>query len=173
MPTFVPFFDAKLGGPVRENLTAWLRAGEADALIWASGGGSLKPTEIWRRSRWYNTEFPVVSVILNTTDPDESGDRSHLRESHVITVEVECEGDDPDELVLEAEQRLNALDEILRKATKADILKDYDPRCAGAEWLQIGEHDYRYAGNEEKLIYRIRASFPVTVSMMEIKHVGG
>lgn len=166
---FVPKYDARFIGPVRDNVLALFEDQELEALQWANSGKSMTKTAIWRRSWWYNTRFPVVSVVSKRTRPDEAADQSRIESTHDIDVEVEIEGKNPDDNVLEVEKRIAAYDMILRSATKADILAGLTTTKSGGLRITIGDHDYSYFGTEgDNPIYRAVASFTVSITLIEL-----
>jgi hypothetical protein len=132
----------------------------------------MEPTKVWRKSWWYNTLFPVVSVVVRTTDPAAAEDESRIESIHALELEIEIEGPDPDRNTIEVEKRLRAFDMILRGAKKADITKNL-MTGAGGYRLEIGPHDYLFfasPGNEAPSIYRATASFTIAISLIELGH---
>src|SRR5262245_52233642 len=170
---FVPKFDTKFGGPIRDNIIVLLQTNEADAFLWANNGTALPPTKEWRKSVHYNTLSPVTSVVLLVTAPAQSDDDSRLDERHEINIIVDIQGAKPDDQVVEAETRIRAYDAILRKATVNEILAGMEvgKKCGGFD-MEIGEHNYNYFYNEPTSIYRTTVFFVVSVHMFEIRHQG-
>lgn len=173
MPEFVPVYDAKFGGPIRDNVKTLLENGEEDAFKWINGPDGMPETKVWRISHWLNTLFPCTSVILLRTNPDASADESRIDQEHLISVQVELDGPNPDDLVRHVEKRIVTYDQILRKAAKetpAAFFTGLVLNKAGALQLDISPHDYSYFGNENTNIYRTTVDFTVTIALMEIAH---
>jgi len=171
--TFVPKFDTKFGGPIRDNIIAFLEANEADAFLWANNDQPLPPTKEWRKSIHYNTLSPVTSVVLLVTQPKQADDDSRIDSRHEINIVVDIQGPKPDEQVVEAETRIRAYDAILRNGTVDDILAGMEVRkkCGGFD-MEIGEHNYNYFYNEPTSMYRTTVFFVVTVNLFEVRHQG-
>src|SRR5690349_12811111 len=112
---FVPKYDAKFIGPVRDNILALFKLYEADALKYMNGGTAMKPTKVWRISHWYNTLFPATSVVARRTQPAAGDDEGSMGVSHLIDLEVEMDGPDADVNTRDVEKRIGAYDHILRK----------------------------------------------------------
>lgn len=164
---FVPKYNTKYILPIVKNIREFFKAGEEEAFLWAAESGpALRKTEIWRISRWYNTLFPVTSIIPVRTTPAESEDASRIDETHLITVETEIEGSDPDVIAEEVCQRINAYDAMLRKIGKQELLAGLNLTTSGGEWLDIGSHNYEYFAQTPSL-YKITCGFQLTVKVIE------
>jgi len=166
---FEPRYDAKYIAPIRDNVLAQLQGQETDALWWANEGATMEPSKIWRKSRWYNTLFPVTSVIPVNTEIIESEDKSRLEERHQLLVETENEGLNADEVSDDVLKRIRALDMILRGVTNSQFIEGLVVLQAGGVVADISPHDYSYFGNPEEKSYRARASFTITISLIEMK----
>src|SRR5688572_30153212 len=163
---FVPKFNTRYIEPIVQNLRTYLEANESEALLWANYGESMDPTKVWRTSRWYNTLFPVTSVIPIRTTPAQSDDNSRIDETHLILVETEIDGNDPDRISKEVCRRVNAYDALLRKIGKQDLLSGLNLNTTGGDWMDMGPHNYQYFAQSPTL-YKLSASFELTIHVIE------
>ena len=171
---FLPKFDAQFLEPIIENIIALLTVQERAALEWANGGpvpdadSPMSPTLVWRRSMWFSTLLPMTSVVAISTQTAQADDDSRIEQVHLIDVEIEIDGNDPDVLAISAMRRVRALDMILRGAKFGDICEGMR---AGGFSLEIGEHGYTQFKQRDMSIYKIVAGFSVTVTVVEGRHV--
>jgi hypothetical protein len=171
--TFIPKYSTLYLERLIVNLEAYLQAHEAEAFEWANGGSGLLPTAVWRRSRWYNTQFPVTSIFAVSTTPAEAEDASRITEDHVLTVEVELDGNDPDFLTVVVLRRIRAYDALLRKIEFSELFAGYDVHQTGGEWLDIGRHSYgSFIHESDPSLYKQLGSFEVRVHFMELRTPG-
>lgn len=163
---FVPKFDAKYICKIHLNLEAIIRAGEADALFWANEGHSMLPFAVYRRSQWYNTLHPVISIIPLRSDIDQAADDSRLDETHRFEIMIEDAGANPDELVDSVEKRMLAIDQILRQATIDEVLNGHNPATSGGYSMEISPHEY-FQVPRGQTNYLQLGSFTVIVAVIE------
>ena len=169
MPEFIPKYQAHFIEPLVQNLKRYLETKEADALRWANYGELMEPTKVWRTSRWFNTLFPVTSVIPLSTLPAEADDASRLNETHVILLETEIDGSNPDKISSAICRRIKAYDQLLRKIGKLELLAGLNLAAAGGDWMDIGKHSYQYFAQSPTL-YKLSASFELTIHVIEVAH---
>lgn len=167
---FVPKFDVKGIGPIIDNIESLLQDNEVDAIKAFNDGKPMDATKVWRRSHWFNTKFPATSVIAKRSNKIISADEGYVSWEHFIDVEVELDGPNPDVLAKDVTKRILALDAILSKATKQEVLAGFDSTKAGGEWMELSPHVYTYFGNAEVMLYRTSAAFTVKVSLIEMAH---
>jgi hypothetical protein len=166
MPTvFEPLYDAKFIEPIVTNLQAYLRDNELAAFT-AQGFPDLAETQVWRISRWYNTLFPVVSVIPLKTVPAEAEDRGRLDEDHNIEIEIEIDGSDADVLAREGMRRIASYDALLRKISREQLLGGLNLDVSGAHSMDIGEHNYSYFAKDVTL-YKVVVNMLLTIHVIE------
>lgn len=166
MATFRPSYATHYIEPIVQNLKSYLEQNELEALRWANYGELMEPTKVWRVSRWFNTLFPVTSIIPLSTLPAEADDASRITETHAILVETEIDGSNPDQLSSAICRRIKAYDALLRKIEKLELLNGLNLSIAGGEWMDIGKHDYRYFAQSPTL-YKLSASFELTIHVIE------
>ncbi len=163
---FEPRYETRYVEPLVQNIKSYLEKNELEALRWANYGELMEPTKVWRVSRWFNTLFPVTSVIPLTTVPSEADDASRINETHVILVETEIDGSNPDMISSAICRRINAYDALLRKIGKLELLSGLNLDVVGGEWMDIGKHDYRYFAQSPTL-YKLSANFELTIKVIE------
>ena len=78
---FVPKFNARFIGPIRDNVLSYIQAHEVEALEWANDGPMI-PSKVHRRSLWYNTLLPALSVVAVRTRIAQDEDDARLGETH-------------------------------------------------------------------------------------------
>ena len=166
MADWLPKYQTRFIEPIVLNLRNYLVANEARAFRWANYGEPMEPTKVWRRSRWYNTLFPVTSVIPLRTTPAEAEDASRIDELHVVLLEVEIDGSDPDVISSAICRRINAYDSLIRKISKSELLTGLNLQTAGGDWLDIGDHNYDYFAQSPTL-YKLTANFRMTIHVIE------
>lgn len=162
---FVPKFDARFIGPIRDNVLSYLQANEEEALEWANGE-PMQPYKVYRRSLWYNTLLPALSVVAVRTRIIQDEDDARLGETHEIDVLIEDEGSDADALAGSVEKRIKAADAILRNMMPVNLL-DGLAEGAGAVTLDVIEHDYTSYRDREKSIYRLAATIGIQIEILE------
>lgn len=171
---FLQKFDAQFIEPIIDNIMALLRAQERTALEWTNGGpvpdknDPMSPTVTWRKSMWFSTQLPMTSVVAVSTTTAQADDDSRIEQVHLIDVEIEIDGNDPDKLAVSAMRRVRALDMILRGARSGDILSGMS---AGGFSLEIGEHGYTQFKQRDTSIYKQVAGFSVIIGVIEGRHV--
>lgn len=155
------------------NIRDYLQANEFEAFKWANKTDDqvvlpppLEPTKAWRIARWYNTLFPVTSVIPMNTVPAESDGADRIDETHLITIETEVDGNDQDKNASVIMRRLNAYDALLRKITGERLFAGFLALNRGGEILDIGRHGYEYFASSPT-IYKTAGNFQVTIRMIE------
>ena len=169
MELFTPKYQAHFIEPITLNLRSYLEAKEAPALRWANYGELMEPTKVWRTSRWFNTLFPVTSVIPLDTIPEEAADASRINETHRILIETEIDGSNPDKISSAICRRIKAYDQLLRKIGKLELLAGLNLQAAGGDWMDIGKHSYQYFAQSPTL-YKLSASFELTIHVIELAH---
>lgn len=137
----VLFPHAKFIRPMRENLQALLQANEADALAWANDGDAMSPYKVYRKALWYNTLFPVISIVSQKTQMVGSGDEA-IPQKHSILIEVEDAGPDPDDLTLSIERRVAAVDMIITSANPNLLKTGMDADHIAIREISVVSHEY-------------------------------
>jgi hypothetical protein len=165
---FEPIYESKFIEPIIVNLEDYLRNSEVEAFMWSNDGDALDTTAVWRRSRWFNTLFPVTSIIAVRTIPAVSEDKSYMEETNTVTVEIEIQGNNPDDLAMKVMRRIKAYDAAIRKSRLQDIFAGFDFSRTGDFWLDIGQHDYASFIRNDQTIYKQTGSFNVTVHVMQV-----
>lgn len=167
MGDWVPRFNAQYIRPVRANIRALCEKHEADALRWANDGQVMDAFEIYRDALWFNTLRPVCSIVSQHSSLVFSNDLDRIDETHTIYVEVEDQGEDPDELAASVEKRVQAVDMIIRSATAVDLIGELDPNKTRLLTVDIPDHDY-VQFQRSQTIYVQTGSFTVTVEAIEM-----
>lgn len=117
--------------PLVDNLTAVLQADWiADAPVHAEVNGDEVMTayQVWRRSRWINTQFPACSVIPKRTRTVKGQDGPIVGEEHILEIFIEDVGSNPDNLADSVMRRVQAAHIIIERATKASLFSGYSNR---------------------------------------------
>jgi len=166
MELFSPKYETRFIEQIVKNLKTYLEAKEGPALQWANYGELMEPTKVWRVSRWFNTLFPVTSIIPISTVPAEADDASRINEVHTILLETEIDGSNPDQISSAICRRINAYDALLRKIGKLELLGGLNLDVVGGEWMDIGKHNYQYFAQSPTL-YKLSANFELTIKVIE------
>jgi len=135
------FTHAKFIRPIRENLQTLIAANEAAALAWANDGAAMDPFKVYRKALWYNTLWPVISIVSQTTEMVGAGDEA-LPQKHSILVEIEDSGPDPDELTVSVERRVAAIDMIITSANPNLLKTGMDADHIAIHEVSVASHDY-------------------------------
>lgn len=162
---FQPKFNAHFIGPIRDNVLSYIQTHEAAALRWANGR-SMPSSKVYRRSLWYNTLLPALSVVAVRTRIIQDEDDARLGETHEIDVLIEDEGPDADALADSVEKRIKAIDAILRNMLPSDLLVGLS-EGAGAISLDVVDHDYTSYRDKDKTIYKLAATLGIEIEVLE------
>lgn len=163
---FQPKFNARFIGPIRDNILSYIQEHEEEALEWANDGEPMLPSKVYRRSLWYNTLLPALSVVAVRTRIIQDEDDARLGETHEIDVLIEDEGPDADALADSVEKRIKAIDAILRNMLPSDLLIGLS-EGAGAISLDVVDHDYTSYRDKDKSIYRLAATLGIEIEVIE------
>ncbi len=164
---WTPLFQARFIRPFITNLITVIQRDEREALLWANDGQAMAAFKVYRKARWINTLFPAISVIPRRSEVEQAQDNSRLEEEHTVEVEIEDLGQDPDVLAEMIERRVQAVDMIIRSASRADIAVGYEPGRWGALLIEISPHEFTQFFNERQSIYKQTGTFGVTFNCME------
>jgi hypothetical protein len=152
--------------PIRENLQKLLAANEAASLAWASEGGeTLTAYKEYRKALWYNTYWPIMSVVSQTTEKAGKGDEV-LPQKHSILIEIEDAGSNPDVLVDTIERRIAAADMIITSADPNLLKTGLDPEHIAINDLWASSHDYSQFTRGQNFYLQV-GSLMVTVETIE------
>lgn len=163
---FDPKFEADLILKLHDNLIEIIQTNEADILKWANGGTAMEPFEKYRRSQWYNTVFPVISLIPLTTFIDQAADDSRCEVTHTFETLFEDAGNDADAASLSVVKRALAVDQLLRKQRPREVLAGRDMSKVGAYSMDISRHEY-FQVPRGRTMYLQLSSFTVTINFIE------
>lgn len=142
MPTWTPRFPyAQFIRPIRENLQSLLQANEADSLAWANDGSAMPAYKLYRKALWYNTLWPVISVVSQTTDMEGRGDEA-LPQTHSFLVEIEDAGPNPDDLMATVERRVQAVSMIIETASPNVFKAGMEASHIGIAQAWVASHKY-------------------------------
>lgn len=164
--TFTPKFAADLILKIHQNVENIIRAEEDDILKWANDGQPMKPFEVWRKSQWFNTKFPVISIIPLWSDINQAADDSRCDVTHQFEMLFEDAGPDADIASESVVKRALAVDQLLRKQNKREILAGRDLTKVGAYSMEISRHEY-FQVPRGTTMYLQLSSFSVTINVME------
>lgn len=163
---FVPKFAADLILTIHDNIERIVRANEAEALQWANGGEPMPPFAEYRKSQWYNIKFPVISIIPIFSDINQAADDSRQDVTHQIEFLFEDSGPDADTASQSVIKRALAVDQLMRKQLKADILAGRDLTKVGAYDMEISRHEY-FQVPRGTTMYLQLSSFTATINVIE------
>lgn len=164
--TFVPKFAADLILLIHENVKEIIQDGEEEALKWANGGQLMAPSKEFRKSQWFNTLFPVTSIIPMWSDFIQADDDGRCDVTHQFEMLFEDAGSNADIASDSVVKRALAIDQLLRKQTKAEILVGRDLTKVGAFSLEISRHEY-FQVPRGTTMYLQLSSFTVTIKLIE------
>lgn len=163
---FVPKFSADLIWHIHGNLENIVKLHEEEALRWANGGQAMEPFVEYRKSQWYNIKFPVISIIPAITDIDQAADDSRCDNTHEFEFLFEDAGQNADAASESVIKRALAVDQILRKQTKREILAGRDLTKVGAYSMEISRHEYFQVPRGTTLYLQL-SNFKVTINVIE------
>jgi hypothetical protein len=163
---FEPKFAGGLILLIHENIKNIIVAGEADALVWANGGSPMPPSQTIRKSQWYNTLFPVTSIIPLWTTIDQAPDDSRCDVKHQFEILFEDAGPNADTVSESVVKRALGIDQLLRKQRSADILAGRDLTRVGGFSLEISRHEY-FQVPRGTTMYLQLSTFTVTIDLIE------
>lgn len=165
--TFVAKFAAGLILLIHDNVLKLIKTGEADALRWANGGEWMPPSKEFRQSQWFNTVFPVTSIIPLYSDIDQADDDSRCTVTHQFEMLFEDAGPNADIASKSVVKRALAIDQLLRKqGTAATVLAGRDLTKVGAYSLDISRHEY-FQVPRGTTMYLQLSTFTVTINLTE------
>jgi hypothetical protein len=163
---FVPKFSADLIWTIHSNVERIIRANEADALRWANGGETMDAFKEYRKAQWFNTRFPIISIIPGFTLIDQAEDDSRCDLQHQFEILIEDAGANADLAAESVVKRALAVDQILRKQTSKDILAGRDLNNVGAYHMEISRHEY-FQVPRGTTMYLQLSTFTVTIVLTE------
>lgn len=163
---FVPLFESDLVIKIHENLKTIIQENEVEILKWANGGVAMKPFAKYRKSQWYNTLFPVISLIPLWTDENRVPDDSRLETTHKFEVLFEDAGADADEASDSVVKRAKAVAALFHKQTKQTVLAGRDMTKVGAFHMDISRVEY-FPVPRGTTMYLQLSSFTVTINVIE------
>lgn len=132
---------AKFIRPIRENLQSLLLANEAESLAWANDGTAMPAYKVYRKALWYNTLWPVISIVSQRTEMVGAGDEARPQK-HSILIELEDAGPDPDDLTVSVERRVAAVDMIITTANPNLLKTGMDANHIAIHEVFVESHDY-------------------------------
>lgn len=163
---FEPLFAASPIWTVLLNLEANIRDQADAALKWANDGVAMTPFAEWRRSQWYNTLWPVISIIPLDSDPDQVPDNSRTEWTHRFEFQFEDAGKNADTVCESVVKRAIAVDQILRKLTKQQVMDGRDLTKVGAYHLDITKHEYFQVPRGTTMYLQV-SHFTATMNIIE------
>lgn len=132
---------AKFIRPIRENIESLLKANEAESLAWANDGDAMPAYKVYRKALWYNTLWPVISIVSQSTEMEGAGDEA-LPQTHVFLVEIEDSGPNPDDLVSTVERRVQAVSMIIETASLDVFKTGMDANRVAIKQSWVASHKY-------------------------------
>lgn len=163
---FDPKFAADLILHIHDNLESIIRDGEAEALQWANNGTAMLPSAEIRRSQWFNTKFPVTSIIPLWSVINQSADDGFCELTHQFEMLFEDAGPNPDIASISVVKRALGIDQLLRTITAQEILAGRDLMNVGAYSMEISRHEY-FQVPRGTTMYLQLSSFEVTINLLE------
>ena len=150
--------------PLVDNLITVLQAGEAAIYLEVFEVSEMPAAaayQVWRRSRWVNTKFPVCSVIPRRTRTRKGEDDQSVDETHSLEILIEDVGPNPDDLADSVMKRVQAAHIIIERSAKSDLFNGFLPSKSQLPYWDI-DHDYAAFFNEAKSTYKQNGSLILT-----------
>lgn len=161
------FTHAQFIRPIRENLQTLLQISETESLAWANGGQAMPAYKVYRKALWYNTLWPVISIVSQTTEKVGPGDEA-LPQTHSILIEIEQDGPDPDVLTVDVEKRVAAVSMIIESANHNVLKTGMDANHIAIHGVWVESHDYlQFVNKQDPSRYLQTGSLMVKVQTIE------
>ena len=159
--------SAKYIRPILANLESLIRANEVEALAWANEGQSMPPFKEYRKALWYNTIWPIISIVGESTQKVGKGDEV-LPQTHSVLIEIEDAGPDPDTLFETVTRRVQAIDMIITSANPNVLKIGMVPERIAINDLWVTEHRYaQFSRGNPPSIYLQAGDLIVNIETIE------
>lgn len=158
---------AKFIRPILANLESLIKANEADALAWANDNTAMPAFKEYRKALWYNTIWPIISIVGETTQKKGTGDEV-LPQTHSVLIEIEDAGPNPDDLFDTVTRRVQAIDMILTSANPNVLKIGMDQEHIAINDLWVSEHKYaQFSRGNPPSIYLQAGDLIVNIETIE------
>lgn len=159
--------QAKFIRPILANLKLLIKTNEAEALQWANDGTAMPPFLEYRKALWYNTHWPIISIVGETTQKTGPGDEV-LPQTHSVLIEIEDAGPNPDDLFDTVTRRVQAIDMIITSANINLLKVGMDQERIAINDLWVTEHKYaQFARGNPPSIYLQAGDLIVNIETIE------